>query len=383
MNKIKKIILSMFILLLTCNCFAHGEEEFKTYKAKIIEDLGVREEFMEDSSGGSKEKYQMVKVKVIDNSEFKGKEFDADFVMRLYDSVEQEKLKVGKNVYITFDQMDPNRVIVTDVDRLPYLLFVLAVFLALIILIGKWQGVKTIISLAVTFFAVFNILLPLIIKGHGVILVTIIICMLITFVTLILVGGFNKKTVVSIVGTMSGVIVAALLATTISKLACITGLSNEESQMLIYASSGMNIDIKGLFFAGILIGTVGATMDICMSIASSMHELSLKVKNIETSELIKSGLNVGKDAMGTMSNTLILAYVGEAINLVLFFMLTQKDFLGIINTDFIASEILRSICGTIGMISAIPITTLIYGLMYYLFEKETEIDKYKRNVKNI
>lgn len=374
MNKIKKIILSMFILFLTCNCFAHGEEEFKTYKAKIIEDLGVREEFMEDSSGGSKEKYQMVKVKVIDNSEFKGKEFDADFVMRLYDSVEQEKLKVGKNVYITFDQMDPNRVIVTDVDRLPYLLFVLAVFLALIILIGKWQGVKTIISLAVTFFAVFNILLPLIIKGHGVILVTIIICMLITFVTLILVGGFNKKTVVSIVGTMSGVIVAALLATTISKLACITGLSNEESQMLIYASSGMNIDIKGLFFAGILIGTVGATMDICMSIASSMHELSLKVKNIETSELIKSGLNVGKDAMGTMSNTLILAYVGEAINLVLFFMLTQKDFLGIINTDFIASEILRSICGTIGMISAIPITAIIYGIMYAILDKKIDFD---------
>lgn len=374
MNKIIKIILAIFVFLLTANCFAFNEE-LKTYKAKIVEDLGIREEFIEDSSGGTKEKYQVVKVKVIDDSEFKDKEYKAEYVLRLYDSVEHDKLKVGKNVYVTFDQMDPNRVIITDVDRIPYLIFVVIVFLFVILLIGRWQGAKTIISLGITFFAIFNILLPLMLKGHSAILLTILICTVITIITLILVGGFNKKTFVSIIGTMSGVIVAAILAVTISKLASITGLSNEESQMLIYATNGTKIDIKGLFFAGILIGTVGATMDICMSISSSMNELSQKVENIDTSELIKSGLTVGKDAMGTMSNTLILAYVGESINLVLFFMLTQKNFIGIINTDFIASEILRSICGTIGMISAIPITATIYGIMYSLVDKKIDFDK--------
>ena len=373
MNKISKVLVLFIFCLLSFNCLAYSED-MKTYKAKIIKDLGEREEFIEDSSGGTKEKYQVLKVKVIDNSEFNGKEYKAEFVLRLYDSVEHDKLKVGKNVYITFDQMDPNRVIITDVDRIPYLTFVVVVFLLFILLIGRWQGAKTIISLGITFFAIFNILLPLIIKGHSAILLTILICTGITLLTLILVGGVNKKTFVSVIGTMSGVIVAAILAVTISKLASITGLSDEDSQMLIYASTGMNIDIKGLFFAGILIGTVGATMDICMSISSSMQELSEKVKNIDTKELIKSGLTVGKDAMGTMSNTLILAYVGESINLVLFFMLTQKNFLGVINTDFIASEILRSICGTIGMISAIPITAIIYGIMYAFLDKKIDFN---------
>lgn len=383
MKKFSKIIVIALIFILFQNVFAHGSEE-KQYKAKIIKDLGVREEFLEDSSGGSKEKYQVLKVKIIDNSELKGKTFDAEYVLRLYDSVEHEMLKEGKKVYVSRDQMDPNRIIITDVDRLPYLLVVFIIFLLFIILIGRWQGVKTIISLGLTFAAIFYVVLPLIIKGYSAIFLAVIACSLIAIVTLILVGGINRKTVVSIVGTISGVIVSAILAITVSKLANITGLSNEDSQMLIYATSGMNIDIKGLFFAGILIGTVGATMDISMSIASAMHELTDKVKSIKASELIKSGLNVGKDAMGTMSNTLILAYVGESINLVLFFMLTQNNFFNVINTDFIASEILRSICGTIGMISAIPITAFIYGVIYYLFDKETEIDKYKkRNVIDI
>ena len=383
MNKFSKIIVIALIFILFQNVFAHGSEE-KQYKAKIIKDLGVREEFLEDSSGGSKEKYQVLKVKIIDNSELKGKTFEAEYVLRLYDSVEHEMLKEGKKVYVSRDQMDPNRIIITDVDRLPYLLVVFIIFLLFIILIGRWQGVKTIISLGLTFAAIFYVVLPLIIKGYSAIFLAVIACSLIAIVTLILVGGINRKTVVSIVGTISGVIVSAILAITVSKLANITGLSNEDSQMLIYATSGMNIDIKGLFFAGILIGTVGATMDISMSIASAMHELTDKVKSIKASELIKSGLNVGKDAMGTMSNTLILAYVGESINLVLFFMLTQNNFFNVINTDFIASEILRSICGTIGMISAIPITAFIYGVIYYLFDKETEIDKYKkRNVIDI
>lgn len=383
MKKFSKIIVIALIFILFQNVFAHGSEE-KQYKAKIIKDLGVREEFLEDSSGGSKEKYQVLKVKIIDNSELKGKTFDAEYVLRLYDSVEHEMLKEGKKVYVSRDQMDPNRIIITDVDRLPYLLVVFIIFLLFIILIGRWQGVKTIISLGLTFAAIFYVVLPLIIKGYSAIFLAVIACSLIAIVTLILVGGINRKTVVSIVGTISGVIVSAILAITVSKLANITGLSNEDSQMLIYATSGMNIDIKGLFFAGILIGTVGATMDISMSIASAMHELTDKIKSIKASELIKSGLNVGKDAMGTMSNTLILAYVGESINLVLFFMLTQNNFFNVINTDFIASEILRSICGTIGMISAIPITAFIYGVIYYLFDKETEIDKYKkRNVIDI
>ncbi|MNI86161.1 YibE/F-like protein [compost metagenome] len=117
---------------------------------------------------------------------------------------------------------------------------------------------------------------------------------------------------------------------------------------------------------------MGATMDITMSIASAMTELAENTEKMTIKELVKSGLNVGKDAMGTMSNTLILAYVGESLNLILLVMLNNSNLSTIINSDFIASEILRSLCGTIGMIAAIPITTYIYGIMYALNAKEVE-----------
>lgn len=348
-------------------------EEYKDpieYKAKVIESISVYKSEFDDS------KYQKVKVKIIDNGEYKDKEYEAEYILQVLDSSESKQLEVGRIVYVIFDNavQGLEKVVVKDVDRMPYLIIVLIIFIATIILIGKKQGVRTVISLGITLYAIFYMLVPLIMSGHNAVFMSIIICILIAVVNLTLVGGINKKSLVAIIGTVSGVIVSAVLAIIISSLARITGLSNEDAQMLIYITSGTSVDIYGLFFAGIIIGTVGATMDIAMSISSTMNELIRTSNNkITTKDLIKSGLNVGKDSMGTMSNTLILAYVGESLILIILFMINNFKLVSILNSDFIASEVLRGLCGTIGMISAIPITTYIYGIIHHFLRDKNEL----------
>lgn len=328
------------------------------YKAKVIEKLSVYRSDLDDT------KYQKLKVKILDNGQYKDQELEAEYILQILDSSESKELEVGTTVYVMFDTSSITpKLVVKDVDRMPYLVIVVLIFLVTLLLIGGKQGLKTILSLGITLLAIFYILVPAIIHGYSAILMSIIICTVISVISLTLVGGFNKKSVVSIIGTVSGVIIAGILAVVISNLGRITGLSNEDAQMLIYLSRDTYIDVYGMFFASIIIGVVGATMDITMSIASSMNELVKTSKHISRSELIKSGLNVGRDSIGTMSNTLILAYVGESLILIILFMLNNSNWVSIVNSDFIASEILRSLCGIIGMISAIPITTFLYGIL--------------------
>ncbi len=325
------------------------------YKGKVIKSISLYEDENDFS------KYQKVIVE-IDNEKYKGKQLEAKYLLCFKDGVEAKALKTGDIVYLIIQN---DEVIVKDIYRLNYIFILVAIFLIIIILIGGLQGIKTAISLSITFLVIFFGFIPLIIKGENTMLVAVGACFIITIVTLILVSGFKKKTFVAMIGTATGVLVAFLIAVIFTNLANITGLGNEEAQMLVFISQKMKLDIFGLFFAGIIIATLGATMDIAMSIASTMNELEIQTNNkITPKELFKSGLNVGKDAMGTMSNTLILAYVGESLNIVILILLSGKNVIETINYDFIAAEILRSLCGTIGMISAIPITALVYAIIY-------------------
>ena len=362
-NKILKIfvlsIICIFVFKNTYNTiYATNteEKEFQEeYKGEVIDSLSI----YEDENDASK--YQKVIVE-IDNEKYKGKKLEADYLLCFTGGIEAKTLKKGDTVYLIIQN---DKVIVKDIYRLNYIFMLVAIFLIIIVLIGGMQGIKTAISLSITFLVIFFGFIPLIIKGANTMLVAVGACIIITIVTLILVSGFKKKTFVAMIGTATGVLVAFLIAVIFTNLANISGLGNEEAQMLVIISQKMKLDIFGLFFAGIIIATLGATMDIAMSIASAMNELEIQTKTeISPKELFKSGLNVGKDAMGTMSNTLILAYVGESLNIVILILLSSKNVMETINYDFIAAEILRSLCGTIGMISAIPITALLYAIIY-------------------
>lgn len=243
-------------------------------------------------------------------------------------------------------------------DRGRCLKWLVAGFMAALLLVGGLAGVKTLLTLGVTGLAIVYVLLPALIRGHDPIIVTVLVSTAVTIVTIAAVGGASKKTLTAIIGTTGGVLVAGLIALAVGSAARLTGFGTEEAAMLLYVPQGIQFDFRRLLFSGMIIGALGAVMDVAMSVASSMEEVTLARARITQSELLQSGLRVGRDVMGTMSNTLILAYTGGAIPLLLLFLAYGTPMIQIANFDHIATEVVKAFAGSIGLIAAVPITAI-------------------------
>lgn len=243
-----------------------------------------------------------------------------------------------------------------DYVRDTYILWVLIVFLSLILLIGKWKGVKTIVTLVFTLFMIVQVLLPGMLKGYSPILLTVGVSFIITLVTIVLINGVNVKSVSAIAGTFGGLLAAGLVMYLAGSQVRLTGLSSEEAVMLLHIPQAVNFDFRYLLFAGIIMGALGAVMDVGMSIASAMTEMHRLNPEVKYKHLFASGMNVGKDIMTTMTNTLILAYTGAALPLLLLFVAYETSMVKILNLDLIATEIVRALSGSIGLLLAIPLT---------------------------
>ncbi len=265
---------------------------------------------------------------------------------------------------------------ISDISRDKYLKWMLAIFMASILLIGARQGVKTIFSLLITVGSVIKILLPAILAGKNPIVITILICIGITIVTHMLITGFTKKSLAAIAGTTMGIVIGGLLAKYVITLGRISGLGSEESRLFFFSFAEGKMDITGILFAGIVIGSLGAVMDVAMSIASSITEIHSANRKLSFSQLVKSGLNVGRDIIGTMANTLILAYTGSALPLMLLIFANNIPFLKYINLDMIATEIIRALSGSIGLFLAVPFTALVSAVLYKpFFLKNTKAEQ--------
>jgi uncharacterized membrane protein len=210
-------------------------------------------------------------------------------------------------------------------------------------------------------------MLPLILRGVNPILVSVITAVLVTVVTIFLVAGINHKSISAIAGTSIGVIVAGVISYVVGNQASLSGLSAEEATMLMYIPQGIQFNFRHLLFAGIIMGALGAAMDVGISIASAIDEIHKANPRLSSRRLFRSGMNVGKDVMGTMVNTLILAYTGTSIPMLLLFMAYETELSKVFNLDVIATEIVRSLSGSIGLILTIPITAIIAS--YYAKDK--------------
>ncbi|HHX74381.1 MAG TPA: YibE/F family protein [Firmicutes bacterium] len=243
-----------------------------------------------------------------------------------------------------------------------YLYLLGGLFILLLVLIGRRKGLITVVTLGITVACVFGILLPLLLRGYAPIPLAVLVSAVVTFITLVALNGLQRKTFAALIGTVGGVLVAGLLAYFAGTAANLTGFSSEEAQMLQFMELG-TIDVRGLLFAGIIIGALGAVMDVAMSIAAASHEISLNAPGISVRQLIRSALNVGTDVMGTMANTLILAYVGASLPLMLLFLGMDTPLLSIVNRDLVATEVIRAMAGSIGIIAAVPLTAITSGLL--------------------
>lgn len=239
------------------------------------------------------------------------------------------------------------------------LTYLLIFFILSMILIGKGKGFKSIITLTFTCFMVIKVFLNLILQGYNPITISIFVCIAITIVSLVMIGGINRKTISAIIGTTSGVVISGIISFIVVNSTKVSGVGTEEAQLLMDIPLKHALDFKAILFAAILIGALGAVMDVSMSIASTMTEIKEAHPKISPGRLMKAGMVVGRDTMGTMATTLILAYISGSICLVLGYLANNSNFLDIVNQDMIACEIIKTLAGSIGLIFTIPITVIV------------------------
>ena len=236
--------------------------------------------------------------------------------------------------------------------------FVLIFFVLLAVLGGK-KGIGALLGLLFTLACVWFILIPALIMGLPIIAVTVGIIIITSVCALILLNGISEKTWCAILGCVIGVITAGAIAALVGHITPINGFNMSEAENLILYGADKGLKISGLLVCGVLISALGAVMDVALGIASSVNELSLQNHKAKAKELFRSGMNIGKDAMGTMANTLILAFAGSSLNMLILVQTYDIPFRQLINTDYICIEIIQSISGAMGILLTVPIVAFI------------------------
>ena len=239
------------------------------------------------------------------------------------------------------------------------ILLLAGVFLLGLLLFGRRKGLMTILSLVLTCLAVFVVFVPAILAGYNAYAVSVITCLFTIAMTLSLVSGPSKKSLAAALGCAGGVGVAGILSVVMDKLMKLTGYLNDETMYVSLLNEANPIDLKGIVFAAIVIGAMGATMDVAMDISSSLFEIHRKVPDISYSHLVQSGFTIGRDIMGTMANTLILAYIGSSLTTVLLYASYQASLSQLLNRELIIVELLQALSGSIGILCTIPISAFI------------------------
>lgn len=235
----------------------------------------------------------------------------------------------------------------------------LLVFCAVLALLGGWKGIRALLGLVFTLACIWFLLIPGLIRGWSGIWLTIGICAVTTAGCLIMLDGFTKKAVCAVLGCVGGVAAAGLFASIVGTITPLNGFNMSEAENLLLYGADKGLRVSGLLVCGVLIAALGAVMDTSMNIASAIWELHERSPKLNARELFKSGMNIGRDAMGTMANTLILAFAGSSLNTLILVQVYDIPFTQLINTDFICIEILQSVAGSMGILLTTPLVAAI------------------------
>lgn len=275
-----------------------------------------------------------------------------------YSVVAQEGMTLSVRVLTTGN--NEYTVSVYNYERIPWLMIFIAVFLLALILIGGKQGFSAVFGLSFTMGGVIFVLMPLLVqRGWPPIPTTLLIVALTMFVSYVFIGGLHTKSMVATLGSFGGVLLAGLFAFAAGELVHISGLNMDEAEPLLLTAADGGLKIKGLLICGILIAAEGAIMDISMSVSSSVDELHRVNPALTAKELFCSGMNIGRDAMGTMANTLVLAFAGTGLNTMLLIYAYDASFEQLMNAEFLSMELIRAIAGSLGMILTVPLVALL------------------------
>ena len=297
------------------------------------------------------------------NGLFKGK--TATAINLLQGSLEQDKLFAEGDtaqVVISYDGDTINRVTMIDHFRVPGELLLAGAFVVFLVLFAGRTGVRAILSFVLTVLAIWKLLVPMYLNGYDPIWVGLAINLLLTTLIISLVYGFDRRCASAVGGSFLGILVTCVLGVIFTDLFKIHGAVMAYSESLLYAGY-QHLDLTQIFMASIFLGSSGAVMDLSVDITSAVHEVVEKKPDIHPWEAVKSGMNVGRAAMGTMTTTLLLAYSGGYIALLMVFMAQGTPTEHIFNYKYVAAEIIHTVIGSFGLVSVAPFTAMCAGLL--------------------
>ena len=300
---------------------------------------------------------------VFQNGLFQGK--TATAINLLQGSLEQDKLfSEGDKaqVVISYDGEIIKRVTMIDYFRVPGELLLAGLFILFLIVFAGRTGLRAILSFALTVLAIWKLLVPLYLNGYNPIWVGLLINLLLTTLIIALVYGFDNRCAAAVSGSFLGILVTCILGVIFTDLFKIHGAVMSYSESLLYAGF-QHLNLTQIFMASIFLGSSGAVMDLSVDITSAVHEVVEKKPDIRPWEAVKSGMNVGRAAMGTMTTTLLLAYSGGYIALLMVFMAQGTPTEHIFNYKYVSAEIIHTVIGSFGLVSVAPFTALCAGLL--------------------
>jgi len=355
MSYFKKI--TLFILFAIClfsplegNAQEFIQDTVEIVKAKVVE--VVSQEKKEVPGTDVQSVYQTIKAEILEGDK-KGEvvTIENDYLV----------LEKGDKFFLrhSIDGMDGREMYsVRDVDRQGVILGFIILFAVVIIIFSGRQGVRSLISLAGSFFVILYVLVPSLLKGYPPVLTSIAIAAVILFLAIFLTHGFNRESTVAFTGTVMAVILTGVLAYLGVELASLSGFASDEAVYLNFNTRG-TLDFVGLLLGGIMIGVLGVLDDIAITQAAVVSELYNSASHLSRKEIYMKAIRVGKEHVGALVNTLALAYTGASLPLLLLFSTSDSSMGSIINQEIFATEIIRTTVGSIGLILTVPITTFL------------------------
>jgi uncharacterized membrane protein len=355
--KIFFLTLVLFLFVFPGITFAQASpppEEF--YKAEVIKIITSGETFIDE---GKSQPYQTVQLKILDGKE-KGKEITVDHG-KMTSISEEQKVSIGEKV-VLLKLPTPKGFAYQIIDRyrLNTLMPILLFFFVLVLVLSRWKGLGSIVGLGISLSVIMFFIVPQILAGRDPLLISIIGSFFIMTTTIYLAHGFSRKTHIALASTFLSLSLTGFLAYFFVDISHLTGLGNDDASSLRFGQTE-NINFQGLLLGGIIIGALGVLDDITTSLSAVIEELKIANPSYTFTHLIKSGFRIGSEHISSLVNTLVLAYAGAGLPLFLFLILNPlaHPLWVILNSEIIVEEIIRTLAGSIGLVLAVPITTLL------------------------
>ena len=369
-NRVSCLVLAAaLVLLLAVRAIAAPEKEtaidaaeYAEYENAVITEV-LSDNTFTDPAADNALRGEQILLAEVKTGQYKGE------IMQVYGYVGPlygGQLKVGDGATLLISTYADGSHVATvyEYNRLPALAVIVAMFLIATVAVGGKVGAKSLVALAMTLVCLFWILIPLLMKGAPTLLTVFLVCAYITVVTMVILGGVQRKTVCAALGTIAGTALALLFGLAAQSLARVDGLRLTDVEPLLQLrQTGTPLGLRGLLVGGIVISALGAVMDVAMSIASALTEVHTVAPNRSTRELFRSGMNIGRDMVGTMTNTLILAFLGSGFALIIYLYSLGLSPYQLISSSYLTIEVVSSISSSIGVILSVPLTALISSVI--------------------